>query len=77
MNGALDPLPKSNNRQNPAWLQHQRDCDRQVNEYLKKPYRCFPGKLGLAEADWDQLGRVLLWYDTLKHQEIRLIAASA
>ncbi len=77
MNGALDPLPKSNNRQNPAWLQHQRDCDRQVNEYLKKPYRCFPGKLGLAEADWDQLGRVLLWYDTLNHQEIRLIAASA
>ncbi|WOG29793.1 hypothetical protein [Endozoicomonas sp. 8E] len=77
MNGALDPLPKSHNRQNPAWLQHKRDCDRQVNEYLKQPYRCFPDKLGLAEADWDQLGRVRLWYDTLNYQEIRLIAASA
>ncbi|WOG29798.1 hypothetical protein [Endozoicomonas sp. 8E] len=77
MNGALDPLPRSHNRQNPAWLQHKRDCDRQVNEYLKQPYRCFPDKLGLPEADWDQLGRVRLWYDTLNYQEIRLIAASA
>ncbi|WOG29794.1 hypothetical protein [Endozoicomonas sp. 8E] len=82
MKGASDPLPVRPDRlsrveQNPAWLQHKQDCDRQVNEYLKKPYRCFPGKLGLAEADWDQLDRVRLWYDTLNRQKIRFIADNA
>ncbi|WP_252178763.1 hypothetical protein [Endozoicomonas sp. 4G] len=78
-----DPLPieaderASRVEENVLWRQHKQRCDRQVNEYLKQPYRCFPGKLGLAEADWGQLDRVRLWYDTLNHQEIPLIVASA
>ncbi|WOG29800.1 hypothetical protein [Endozoicomonas sp. 8E] len=82
MKGASDPLPVRPDRpsrveQNPAWLQHKQDCDRQVNEYLKKPYRCFPGKLGLAKADWEQLDQVRLWYDTFNHLKIRFIADNA
>ncbi len=81
MAGAIDPLPMKADppprvEQNPAWLQHKQDCDRQVNEYLKKPYRCFPDKLGLAEADWDQLDRIRLWYDTHHSTVIPLVAPS-
>ncbi|WP_448216625.1 hypothetical protein [Endozoicomonas sp. 2B-B] len=82
MNSAFDPPPMGPDRpsrveQNPAWLQHKQDCDRQANEYLSKPYRCFPDRLGLAEANRNQLDRIRLWYDTLNRQVIRLIAASA
>ncbi|WOG29827.1 hypothetical protein [Endozoicomonas sp. 8E] len=61
----------------PFWVQHQKDCEREADEYRKKPYRCFPGKLGLARADWDKLDRIRLSYDTLNSQEIRFIAADA
>ncbi|WOG29809.1 hypothetical protein [Endozoicomonas sp. 8E] len=81
LNSAFDPPPMGPDRpsrieQNPAWLQRKQDCDRQVNEYLQKPYRCFPDKLGLPRAQWGQLDRIRLWYDTLHGEEIRLLALS-